>query len=414
MKPGRNDLCPCGSGAKYKKCCMPAETGMRPLHALDHRLRQAVMDYANAKFDRTIYADAQDQPVAEDVVPLFVAWMLFHHAVEGRSVAGWYLEEHGAALEADEREWLSAQARTRLSVWKVLDVRPGRDVAVEDLLTGECCNVQDVAASRSLRPLQALLGRVTSFQGARVFAGAHPYLLTPVQVADVLRALGPVEPAALVLGPTTLRLLRLWDARVQAELARPRGALTNSAGDTLAPQALRFRYQPSGTEALVEALLQVEGMRAERIADDLLLWSEVTEAGMGTVVAALVLKDGTLEVQVNSDGRAALCRARVPSLATYTETVPLDMGTYTATLHRVAPAQRPDPEALRRFKAQHYQGWLDQPLPALHGETPRQAATTAEGRARLSVLIEEMEYRETQEPRPLRYDLTGLRVELGL
>jgi hypothetical protein len=23
-KPGRNDLCPCGSGIKYKKCCAPA------------------------------------------------------------------------------------------------------------------------------------------------------------------------------------------------------------------------------------------------------------------------------------------------------------------------------------------------------------------------------------------------------
>ena len=22
MKPGRNELCPCGSGQKYKKCCL--------------------------------------------------------------------------------------------------------------------------------------------------------------------------------------------------------------------------------------------------------------------------------------------------------------------------------------------------------------------------------------------------------
>ena len=24
-KPGRNDFCPCGSGNKYKKCCLPKE-----------------------------------------------------------------------------------------------------------------------------------------------------------------------------------------------------------------------------------------------------------------------------------------------------------------------------------------------------------------------------------------------------
>jgi len=25
MPPGRNDPCPCGSGKKYKKCCLPRE-----------------------------------------------------------------------------------------------------------------------------------------------------------------------------------------------------------------------------------------------------------------------------------------------------------------------------------------------------------------------------------------------------
>jgi len=27
-KPGRNDPCPCGSGDKYKKCCLPKEEGV--------------------------------------------------------------------------------------------------------------------------------------------------------------------------------------------------------------------------------------------------------------------------------------------------------------------------------------------------------------------------------------------------
>jgi len=28
MKTGRNDPCPCGSGKKYKKCCMGADGGV--------------------------------------------------------------------------------------------------------------------------------------------------------------------------------------------------------------------------------------------------------------------------------------------------------------------------------------------------------------------------------------------------
>jgi len=29
-KPGRNDPCPCGSGKKYKKCCLPRDQALRP------------------------------------------------------------------------------------------------------------------------------------------------------------------------------------------------------------------------------------------------------------------------------------------------------------------------------------------------------------------------------------------------
>jgi tetratricopeptide (TPR) repeat protein len=32
-KPGRNDPCPCGSGKKYKKCCLPREEAARPAAA---------------------------------------------------------------------------------------------------------------------------------------------------------------------------------------------------------------------------------------------------------------------------------------------------------------------------------------------------------------------------------------------
>src|SRR3989304_317153 len=36
--PNRNDPCPCGSGCKYKRCCMPTRTGApyRVVRALSH------------------------------------------------------------------------------------------------------------------------------------------------------------------------------------------------------------------------------------------------------------------------------------------------------------------------------------------------------------------------------------------
>ena len=53
-------------------------------------------------------------------------------------------------------------------------------------------------------------------------------------------------------------------------------------------------------------------------------------------------------------------------------------------------------EAIRR----HYEEWLDHPLPALDGQTPREAAKDLLSRQRLIDLIREIEYMEQRTSRP--------------
>jgi tetratricopeptide (TPR) repeat protein len=38
LKVGRNDLCPCGSGKKYKKCCMLKEQPQEPENQIDNEV----------------------------------------------------------------------------------------------------------------------------------------------------------------------------------------------------------------------------------------------------------------------------------------------------------------------------------------------------------------------------------------
>jgi hypothetical protein len=37
-KPGRNDPCPCGSGKKYKRCCLATDEAAAREHARQHAL----------------------------------------------------------------------------------------------------------------------------------------------------------------------------------------------------------------------------------------------------------------------------------------------------------------------------------------------------------------------------------------
>jgi hypothetical protein len=66
------------------------------------------------------------------------------------------------------------------------------------------------------------------------------------------------------------------------------------------------------------------------------------------------------------------------------------------------------------YKARHDADWIDQALPALRGKTPRDATRTPSGRARVELLLKEMELSEATLPAPERYDFSGIRSVLGL
>ena len=62
----------------------------------------------------------------------------------------------------------------------------------------------------------------------------------------------------------------------------------------------------------------------------------------------------------------------------------------------------------------HYAGWVHETLPALGGQTPLQAVTTAEGRERVAILVDDIERRSAKQ---VGFDagiVKRLREQLGL
>ena len=91
--------------------------------------------------------------------------------------------------------------------------------------------------------------------------------------------------------------------------------------------------------------------------------------------------------------------------------------------HAAAPA-RDEPElplevqaeVIQAFHDQHYRGWVDAPLPALGGQTPRAAARSKGGRPQVVALLKELESyaaHDRREGRPA-YDFGWMWAELGL
>jgi hypothetical protein len=120
---GRNDPCPCGSGKKYKRCCLrsdaPAEE-LTPLaraanlHRLDREVCRHIIRHTLSVDEAQPFDALASLPAAFGEHPtdaaLSVSFTLYEaDAAEEGSLGARLLRERGARLSPDERRWLEAQ-----------------------------------------------------------------------------------------------------------------------------------------------------------------------------------------------------------------------------------------------------------------------------------------------------------------
>ena len=406
---GRNERCWCGSGRKYKVCHLNRE--QQPLEERTAWLYQkagsmlADGDFADQHFEcalaRAAYStdpDALGQALNADPFPADV--VLF----EGGAFEE-FLRLRGHLLPDDERllaqQWLLIDR----SLHEVLDVRSGVGMTMRDVRTGDVHDVREKSASRLVKVGEFYCGRIVpAGDGMQIFGGMEPVALG--QVEDVLALLDDdPEPVDLV------DYLSRW-------LAPPR--MTNTEGEPLL--LCDATLIVGDADALSAAL---DGTY-DRLDDDdgARVWIEqVLTGGMQRVRAQLELKGEQLHVHANSAARFDRVLGVVgeldPSASVVSQTrVPAGSLEDIARLHTGNPPLEPGPDlespeiaaVLEHVTRTHEQAWLDQPIPALSGRTPRECAADPTRRPDLIRLLDS--FPDTDAPgimSPAR-----LRVALGL
>jgi hypothetical protein len=444
---GRNEPCSCGSGKKYKKCCLlkeaPAATSARQrLHDADGRLLRDVMRWAVGAFGEEFEAayDEYAQDPEKDSVhyQLFVPWSCCHFRVRGRPVIDWYLEARARNLPLSDRAWLESQQRAWLSVWEVTAVQPGEGMHVTDLLTGEKRAVQEVSGSKMLVVRDALLARVVDHDGSSVFAGCHPRTLPPQEADDVVRwvrmfARGRgkfMKMEKVRAAETEKMLLDVWNKVVDAMDRRPLPVLHNTDGEPILMTT--DHYTPSSTKALAaieERLAREPGVippdpderGPERDYAFTRAGNKMHKSWDNTIVGRAIVDPRGVRLETNSRARADALRGRFEALcdglATHRAREHVDPMSKVRKGRAGERLEEKSPEAaaaVRAFKVEQYQTWLDEELPALDGKTPREAVKTPARRRQVEVILKEIEHREVREPEGVRFDVGKLRKELGL
>ncbi|MHB8470473.1 MAG: SEC-C metal-binding domain-containing protein [Gaiellaceae bacterium] len=173
----RNAPCPCGSGRKFKRCCLADQERAAREARFDDAVGRRIQSWSSKQLAADVGAAlaefvGPERVMGDDDLQIFATW--FHNDRElagGGTPAARYAAR--ADLPGDEREAASRIAAARLGLYRVLAVDPGRSLTLEDVGNGGRFEARSPHVSREAVRWDILL--------ARVMAGQPPTLWGPTR-----------------------------------------------------------------------------------------------------------------------------------------------------------------------------------------------------------------------------------------
>jgi SEC-C motif len=450
-KVGRNDPCPCGSGKKYKRCCLEQQSTaysfwVRQRGASD-QLTRDILEFAESKCGQQIEAAWQDfnmtdLPVPLDAYPgeqqIFMPFFLFHWDPQrprtgkgatrrGGIVSRWYELEKGTNL-SDLQRLLLEQATTQpFSFFEVLWNKAGEGIGLRDILLGTETDVVERSASRTLQKGDIVYGQMWNLQTLSILGCSAPIPIPPRWKGEVIGLRKKLRkkmakhnrdliPDDLARHSDAVRLTYLT---IRDGLYTP-PRLANTDGDPLVFHTLKFRIESaeeafdalaplafgqSREDLLEDAEFSGDG-KLQRIEFD---WRKKGNAKIpswdNTILGHIRISGRSLIAEVNSENRARRLRAeiekRVGSSAMHQSTNAKTVGETLSRAPKRTRAQAKeddelerallhDPEARGHFQQiiqRQVEGWVYHKVPALGGRTPVQAVQDPDGREIVESLL---------------------------
>lgn len=442
-KAGRNDPCPCGSGRKYKHCCLrvaPASDDSpwsRQREASD-RLTGDMQDFASRKFG-SVMGDAWEDfnqtalpPPYEknqDEVQIFFPYFLFEWDPErparrrgGQMRAGLvgrsYLEKAGSRLSELEALIFNQATTQPVSFYEVHRCEPGESLVLRDILIGGETTVVERSASQMLRPGDIAYAQIWRLPEVSTLGRLAPIPIPPRNKAEIVGFRAKLRKKIAKQNPElgAADLVR-YAEEIRTQYLNIRDALRlpprlcNTDGDPILFHSMAFRI--GSAHAAFEALSSLAwGSSKEELLDNAELDADGTlcsveiawtkkgnrkfKAWENTILGRLKISGQSLMAEVNSKDRATRLRQEIEQrlgiLAVHQSTVtqtPEDLmkgRELQKTAGGAAPEMRDmllDPEVREQAETlvqKQVENWVYQKIPALGGRAPIEAVADPDGK----------------------------------
>ena len=363
MKPGRNDPCSCGSGKKYKHCCLRAENAVveTPEEFLRRRLRAVIGDlverllrFIHGQFEPGLIQEAWEDFTGETEpfdpktphIVVFMPWF-FHHwypsrantrfpdlAARKATVASELILRQRPRLDPLLVRYLEACAAAAFSFHEAVRVEPGRGFLLRDLMLESETFVVEHSASRSIHPGDMVFAQIVRIDGLAMLEGCGPLAFQPLEKPGVINLRKTLRGRGDVVGEARLKersleLIDLYLELAERKLHPVMPELQNTDGDPLEPHTLVFGIGDSAAAAVaLDAARLADGQTIKPDGERSYPQGRALEAGWtwastgnpmhkswtNTTLGQLALAGGQLKVNVNSAARAVRARALVERL----------------------------------------------------------------------------------------------------
>lgn len=451
-RAGRNDLCPCGSGKKYKRCCLTQAEAVdftwQRLRGAEGSVVEKVLTFAKARYGAEVILHAWDEfsfgaagEPADDPLfeSAFIPWFTFNWvpdpalAIDGPQpgrapLAIQAVSAHPDRFDDFEQHFARAMCQRPYSFYAVTAVAPGRSITLKDVMTHREYEVRERSASATVSRGGLLFTRVLDMDGVAIMCGCAPLVIPANEqlwLLDLRHALTRKrKPMTEEMLHTHAEALRTAYFDVADRVYHPQlPTLCNTDGDPLLLQTLHFDLRCSPRAAFD----RLRPLSLDRPEDDCMedpkydadgalrairfTWlksgNAKHESWDNTILGTLRINGTKLTVDVNSQRRADIIRGEVE------RRLGVDVVYRTTVFESVKKAleeRRARPETakersarevderlnalpevqehLRAMAGAHWRHWLDEKIPALRNRTPRQASRTVEGRERLEALLQ--------------------------
>src|SRR5207302_5384437 len=201
-KLGRNDLCSCGSGKKYKHCCLAntvsADAFWSSVNSENHELTKLLIAFADERFAPDI-EDAwedfhfgvtdSDYAPGNDIETIFMPYFLYRwrdpietaigDTWQPGTIATSFLREKGRTLTQMQTQLLFLCMHQPIAFYDVLESRPGQGMLLREIFTGREYDVRERSASRTLNAGDILYAQMSPVEGLITMAFSAPWPIPP-------------------------------------------------------------------------------------------------------------------------------------------------------------------------------------------------------------------------------------------